>query len=196
MQGKFAVIGYGSLIWDLEVLEPHVSLPWHMGGGPRMPMEFSRISPKRLMGLVVVLDAEHGVACATHAVPSRRESIHAAAEDLRERERSPSIDFIGAVCLQSGFQRAHSPAIAEVVRAWCEEHEVSGAVWTDLPKNFAEHAGEPFSLEAARRYLRTLEGDSLAEAVRYIDNAPVETATPLRALLATDDWWLSLPREA
>ena len=56
MKGRFAVIGWGSLIWDLEILEPHVRLPWAMGGGPRMPMEFSRISPKRLMGLVVVLD--------------------------------------------------------------------------------------------------------------------------------------------
>ena len=75
MDGRYAIIGWGSLIWDLEILTPHVDLPWRMRAGPALPMEFSRISIKRKMALAVCLDIERGVPCATHAVPSRRDAI-------------------------------------------------------------------------------------------------------------------------
>ena len=123
-EGRFAVLGYGSLIWDLEILGPHVELPWFMGLGPALPMEFSRISPKRLLGLVVVLDPDHGSECPTHAIPSRKNNIHAVADDLCARERASDLKFIGAVCRRSGFSRSHSPRVAELVEAWCEN--VSG----------------------------------------------------------------------
>ena len=55
---RYAIIGWGSLIWDLESLEPHVRGDWSMGAGPRLPMEFTRVSPKRKRALVVCLDAE------------------------------------------------------------------------------------------------------------------------------------------
>lgn len=194
MRDRFAIIGYGSLIWDLEVLAPHVVLPWLMGGGPALPMEFSRISAKRKMGLVVVLDAQHGEPCATHAVPSVRSDIHDVAEDLRVREQATDIRYIGAVCRATGFERSHDPAVADIVRRWCEDIGATGAVWTDLPRNFADESGTPFSLVAGREYLKTLRGESLAEAIRYIDNAPEQTNTPLRRALACDDWWQALPR--
>ena len=116
MRDTFVILGYGSLIWDLDDLAPHVELPWYMHAGPAMPMEFSRISPKRKMGLVVVLDAEHGEPCATHAVRSRKEDIHAVADDLKARERATDLKYIGAVCRRSGFERSHDPRIAELVR--------------------------------------------------------------------------------
>ena len=160
-----------------------------------MPMEFSRVSPKRKMGLAVVLDAHNGVDCPTHAVPSVREDIHSVAEDLRARERAKGIEFIGAYCVSTGFRRSHHPEVLDRVEVWCDETGALGAVWTDLPANFSEHVGEAFSIEAAQRYLRTLRGESLAEAVRYIDNAPVETQTPLRTHLENDEWWTGLGRD-
>jgi hypothetical protein len=193
--GRYMVLGFGSLIWDLEILTPHVKLPWHMSRGPALPMEFSRVSPKRLMGLAVVLDPENGSDCLTHAVASGRDDVHAVAEDLRRRERASDIKFIGAVCVRTDFVRAHHSRISETVRRWCGDVNAAGAVWTDLPGNFSEHTGNPFSLGAARTYLQTLRGDSLREAVRYIDNAPVETDTPLRRMLAADPWWAELPRD-
>ena len=69
LEGRFAVLGYGSLIWDLDDLAPHVELPWAMGGGPLLPMEFSRISPKRKMGLLS-FSTDNGVPCPTHAIAS------------------------------------------------------------------------------------------------------------------------------
>ena len=195
LRDAYVVLGYGSLIWDLEVLAPRVRLPWYMDAGPRLPMEFSRISPKRLMGLVVVIDAEHGQPCPTHAIASRRDDIHAAAEDLRERERANSLDYIGAVCLRSGFERALQPHVATQIRDWCAAIGAAGAVWTDLPQNFRRHTGGEFSLDSALAYLHTLSGANLEEAVRYIENAPLATDTPLRRMLAVDAWWQAVAEQ-
>lgn len=196
LQGGYAILGWGSLIWDLDDLAPHVTLPWHMVGGPRLPMEFSRISPKRRRSLVVVLDPCDGVDCPTHAIRSIRDDIHTAAEDLRRRERAGSIDQIGALCTETGFARSTMPAITRRVADWCAATGARGAVWTDLPRNFLAETGTPFTLEAGLAYLRGLTGDSLAEARRYIDSAPAQTDTPLRRRLRDDPWWRALAHPA
>ena len=86
------------------------------------------------------------------------------------------------------MQRA-SPQITDRVRQWCQAEGWAGAVWTDLPSNFPEHLGVGFSVPRALAYLGGLTGDSLDEAVRYIENAPAATDTPLRRALAGEDWW-------
>ncbi len=47
-------------------------------------------------------------------------------------------------------------------------------------------------MRAGLDYLRALEGDSLAEAQRYIRRAPWTTRTPLRRALSADPWWRGL----
>lgn len=189
LRGRYAILGWGSLLWDLADLSPKVAGPWHVGAGPRLPLEFSRISPKRRMSLVVVIDPEHGEDCPTHAIASRRRRIGEAAHDLRRRERAMTLRHIGAVCLASGLVRASHPDTAGRVRAWCRRTGAIGAVWTDLPRNFEDRAGEAFSVEAGLAYLRALEGRSASEARRYIDGAPAATDTPLRRRLAAELWW-------
>ena len=134
IRGHYAVLGYGSLIWDLDDLAPHVQLPWAMGGGPLMPMEFSRVSPKRKMGLVVVLDADNGELCPTHAIASVRSDIHSVAEDLKNREHASSIKQIGALCMESEFVRSGSSrnrtARKTVVHGfWCTRRSMDGFAW-------------------------------------------------------------------
>jgi hypothetical protein len=189
----YAILGWGSLIWDMENLAPHVRGDWAMGAGPALPMEFTRVSPKRKLGLAVCLDATHGDHCATHAIASAKDGIAAVATDLARRERAPE-DRIGAVCLASGHSHGSSPEIVEGVLRWCLGKGWTGAVWTDLPSNFEDHLGEAFTVPRAIYYLRSLAGDSLDEAVRYIENAPAATDTPLRRALAKDDWWCGQAR--
>jgi len=184
----YAILGWGSLLWDLDTLAPHVAGGWAVGAGPALPMEFSRVSPKRRLGLVVCLDAADGVGCTTHAIASVRGEIGAVVTDLARRERAPEA-LIGAVCLATGHAHGASPDVVEGVRNWCAAEGWAGAVWTDLAPNFADHLGDAFSIPRALAYLRTLAGDSLDEAVRYIENAPAATDTPLRRALALDDWW-------
>ena len=185
---RYAIIGWGSLIWDLDDLAGHVRGAWAMGAGPRLPMEFTRVSPKRRKALVVCLDPVHGVGCGTNVIVSARDRIEAAIEDLARRERAP-LEHIGALCLGTGHTQGSKPAVAEAVRRWCEAGGWAGAVWTDLPSNFEAELGEAFSVARALAYLRTLEGPGLDEAVRYIESAPPATDTPLRRALGAEDWW-------
>jgi len=183
----YAILGWGSLLWDLDDLAPHVHPGWAMGAGPALPMEFTRISPKRKQGLVVIVDHAHGVPCPTHAIRSRRAALEPAIDDLARRERT-TVDLTGGVCVCTGVLHGR-PEIAAIVAEWCTATGWDGAVWTDLPGNFAEKQGAPFTIERAIAYLQTLTGESLDEAVRYIENAPAETVTPLRRALAADPWW-------
>lgn len=186
---RIAIIGWGSLIWDLEILTPHVAGDWLMEAGPKLPMEFSRISPKRKLGLAVCLDPDAGVACKTHIIQSSRRDITEALEDLRARERAPE-GRIGAY--HRDFQHSRMPEVVELVKNWCAANGWDGAVWTDLEPNFKAHTAQDFSVQNGVEYLKTLQGESLKEAYDYIQNAPAQTDTPLRAALKNDPWWQGL----
>lgn len=186
-----AIIGWGSLIWDLEILEPQVDPRWQRGAGPALPLEFSRVSPKRKKALALIVDPEHGTSCATSLVVSRRKSLEEAVADLAARERAP-LERIGYASA-NGNWRSNVDGVAERFEAWFKTSGFAGAVWTDLPGNFHEETGTPYSLTAAMEYLQGLEGLSLLEAKRYIELAPEETMTALRKTLAGKDWWAGVP---
>lgn len=179
------ILGWGSLIWDLDDLAPNVEGPWRMAAGPAVPLEFSRVSPKRKMGLAVCIDFDHGAPCPTHAIASRRANPMESQEDLAARERAP-LERIGVWCARTGQGEGRS---ADLVAAWCEATGAAGAVWTDLTSNYLEYHVEGFSLAHAEDYLQTLSGESRDEAVRYIENAPPGTDTPLRRRLSARAWW-------
>lgn len=189
-RGAVAILGWGSLLWDLDDLAPKVAGPWDLRAGPRLPMEFSRISPKRAMSLVVCLDPEHGIGCATHAIRSTRGDVTEAIADLAARERAPlgRIGWADAAGLGAG----RMPEVVALVGAWCRERGWAAAVWTDLEPNFREATGAAFTVTEGVAYLRTLGDASLGEARRYIRQAPSTTRTPLRRALACDPWWRGL----
>ncbi len=190
--GRIAVIGWGSLLWDLDDLTPKVSGDWKVAGGPRLPFEFVRVSDKRKKALVVVIDYEHGVECATSFIESARTQLHDAVDDLAARERTTK-EYIGH-CDLNGNGAAHiAPNASNTVQHWLNGNGFDGAVWTDLPGNFQERLSQPFSLEAAMRYLQGLQGDARTEAKCYITNAPANIDTPLRTALVTQAWWRDIP---
>jgi len=191
MAKRIAIIGWGSLIWDLETLTPHTVGDWKMTKGPRLPMEFSRISPKRNMGLVVCLDPKVGVLCATHVIRSSRDDVQSALRDLALRERAPH-GRIGWADIAGGAGRMGSMVLQ--VQQWCAENDWYGAVWTDLEPNFRDHTQQDFSVARGIAYLKTLHSNNLPEAFNYIENAPQYTKTPLRDALAADGWWQSLKK--
>ncbi len=189
---RIAILGWGSLLWDLDDLAPKVAGGWLHRAGPRLPMEFARISPKRKMGLVLCLDPGDGTGCATHAIRSRRTDPEATRADLAARERAP-LNRIGWADA-AGRGESRLPEVVDAVAEWCRATGWSGAVWTDLEPNFRETTGADFSVAAGKDYLRGLGAESLPEAVRYIRNAPGTTRTKLRRALAVDPWWRELNR--
>lgn len=188
--GPIAVLGWGSLLWDLDGLAAQVEGAWALRAGPVLPMEFSRISPKRRLGLVVCLDPASGEPCPTHAIRSRRARLPEAVADLAARERA-SRDWIGWA-EAGGSGRGRMPEVVRAVAGWCARRGWAGAVWTDLEPNFAAVTGRRFAVAEGLGYLKALEAANLAEAHRYIRNAPSSTRTPLRRALACDPWWRGL----
>ena len=186
---KIAILGWGSLLWDIENLAPFVTGDWRMSGGPALPMEFSRVSPKRKMGLAVCLDPENGALCATHAIQSTRTDVELSVQDLAARERA-SISRIGWATTTDSFGRL--PAVNALVTQWCIEGDYDAALWTDLEPNFEQPPRDAFTVPRAIAYLKTLRGEQIEEAYRYIEEAPPTTMTPLRRALEQDPWWTSL----
>lgn len=185
-----AIIGYGSLIWDLDDLARKVVGGWHMGAGPAMPVEFSRVSPKRKRALALVIENDLAEHSRTSYIASSRSNLSDAMVDLAARERT-QLQHIGWAT-QSGNAKSCNDVVAQSVVEWLAATGHEAAVWTDLNGNFLDHTGEPFSHDRASQYLQTLPGESLLEAWRYITFAPVETDTPFRRYLTRQGWWMSL----
>lgn len=183
------ILGYGSLIWDLDDLAPKVAGGWRMGEGPEFPLEFTRISPKRKQALALVID-KGGDLCPSHAIRSVRGTVSEAVADLAARERTIP-EHIGWTDLTTGRHKSDFDGVAERVTEWCAAEGAAGAVWTDLDGNF-----DGFTVARGIAYLKSLTGESIAAAEEYINCAPVETDTPLRRALAADPWWQNLTRKA
>ncbi len=184
-----AIIGYGSLLWDLGRLGPRVRGDWQRGAGPRLPLEFSSVSRRKRPGaLGVGIDADVGADCATAVIAAVAASVAEARRDLAEREEMEE-SRIGAVEPGTGLIAARVPAIGARIADWCRGEGWDGAVWADYPPNFAEVKGTPFSIPAAFDHLRGLDDAGLLHAVPYITLAPPQTDTPLRRALAADGWW-------
>jgi hypothetical protein len=72
------------------------------------------------------------------------------------------------------------PRAVETIAAWAAERGWDAVVWTALGSNFYDRAGEPFSVEAAMRYLDTRDEATRDKALTYIRRAPAVVQTPVR----------------
>ena len=190
---KIAVIGFGSLLWDLDDLAPKVSGEWKMYEGPILPLEFSLVSRKRHYALALVIDYGDGAPCPTCVIDSVRSEIGAAIVDLANRERMEPTN-IGFVDRNTGASHSHREETRNTFWNWIEDSTYDGAVWTDGERNFEALTGRAFSLKTAQDHLRSLQGISLEEARLYIRNAPARVETPLRRALEGAPWWHNDPK--
>tara|TARA_Y100001934_G_scaffold57703_1_gene71567 strand:+ start:3475 stop:4056 length:582 start_codon:yes stop_codon:yes gene_type:complete len=185
---KIAVIGFGSLLWDLDNLASKVSGKWKMYQGPVLPLEFSLVSRKRHLALALVIDYLDGAPCPTCVIDSIRSDISASVIDLAERERMEPSN-IGFIDRASGQSHSHRKETQQTLWHWIKNSDYDGAVWTDGERNFEDLTGKRFSLQTAQDHLWSLRGVSLEEARRYIREAPSRVETPLRKALDGSPWW-------
>lgn len=184
----YAIIGWGSLLWDLDCLADQTRGPWRINRGPLMPLEFTRVSLKRDRALALVVDLEHGAWCRTSTIFSRRTDIRETVKDLAKREHTDEKN-IGVATRDGQFLQSRHEQIARTIGQWLETTGYAGAVWTDTSSNFESIARTPFTVSSAIDYLQTLSDDSIVEARRYITNAPAAVQTPLRDALRENRWW-------
>lgn len=177
MTVRIALLGWGSLLWE----GGNTFDDWHehwQCDGPPLRIEFSRVSSSRGGALTLVIDPENGVPIRVAWCLSRRQIIGEAIEDLHKREQTP-VHNIGRFAV-TGETNCHDIESLDSISAWATERELDGVVWTDLRSNFAKKVGEPFSVDVAMRYLKSLEGESRTKAVEYFQRAPSFVQTPLR----------------
>ena len=186
---RIAIIGFGSLLWDLDDLAPHVSGDWYVDHGPTLPIEFALVSRKRKRALAAVIDHGFGEHCVASVIESRKDTLPEAVADLARRERCDE-QHIGALHRANGFSRAKHSVTTELVGEWLQTTHYHAAIWTDAQSNFEEMTGVVFSVTTAVEYLQALPQESLREAKRYIENAPVDT--PLRRELQDKVWWIEV----
>lgn len=194
---KIAALAWGSLVWDRRSLKVVGDFT---PSGPRLPIEFCRVSGDRRLTLVI--DEALGAPCITYQALSFCPDLDAAIRNLWGRESGPDQPLpadleaqttVGFVDLAAGARSAIAleryPGSVEIIGSWADASGYDAVIWTSLTSNFAapEKANEPFSVEAAIRYLDGLDKLSFARALHYIWNAPAEVQTPVRA--AVDLRW-------
>jgi hypothetical protein len=148
-------------------------------------VEFSRVSKDARLTLVIDLVA--GVLITTRYTLSPRTLTLDVAKDLAAREGT-GLGQIGFIDVGEGTSSADAKpeqkSTCATVRAWCQKHRFTGAVWTALNSNFRDETGKDFSTENAIAYLQDLPKSARAVALHYIRSAPEEVVTPVRNAVA------------
>lgn len=176
---KISVLAWGSLVWNRGKL---AIVGDFAPTGPRLPIEFCRVS--RDGRLTLVIDETFGKPCVTYSALSAFDDLDAAIENLRVREGMPNTRGVGFTVADRGRQSARAierhPRAVKSITTWVKANGLDAAIWTALGSNFAEKTREPFTVEAATRYLETERAKMLDAALDYIRRAPQEVQTPFR----------------
>lgn len=182
--GKFACLGWGSLIWepgDLPILHE-----WRKDG-PNLPLEFAR---KSLDGRMTLVVCEQGTVCPTLWNSLSSTSLEEARKTLAMREGLPSTKN-AAFWSGSGASQHHG---TELVGAWAKRRGFAGVVWTGLPPKspVTDQNNDYPSIDDVLFHLSGLQGYSASKAEEYVRNAPNQIATAYRARISEELGWHAL----
>lgn len=184
---RVCILGWGSLLWDEHPAFDKWHGDWNKDG-PKLKLEFSRISKTRLGALTLVIDADHGEECQVAYAESRRDDPEDAICDLRNREGTVRARM-GFMFLDGSRSQGGDEQTQEAIRSWAAEKKADVVVWTDLPSNFEKEKKKPFSLDEAFRHLQELPAEGKAKAAEYVWRAPDFVVTPLRQRLQQEPWF-------
>jgi hypothetical protein len=183
---KIAILGWGSLLWDKADLQ--LATPFELTG-PNLPIEFCRVSKNHRLTLII--DETFGTLCQTYAATSAHAELSDAIENLRLREAMSGAQDVGYVETASQERSAAAtdrhPHAVETIADWAQHAGYDAVIWTALDSHFERQTREPFSVNAAMRFLEGLEQndtEAFARALHYIRNAPAATQTPVRDAVA------------
>ncbi len=172
---KIVVLCWGSLYWDLRGLE--LSNERWEEDGPRLPLEFCRISSDGRATLVI---NENGNICTTYWQIHKYQNLDEAKKNLKKREGC-NIECIGSITQDEPC----SKPITKSIHSWLlEKPNIDAVIWTNLESNWPQkRGGEDFSIESLRRYLEESKSMSHWEKIeKYFVEAPPQTQTDGRKL--------------
>jgi hypothetical protein len=178
---RVACLGWGSLLWDPRTLPMADSF---RPEGPRLPIEFSRVSTDGRVTLVIDPGASE---IETYCVRMDVASLGQAIEALGVREKvAPARvrDWIGSQARDASGGAGGGecePVVRARIAEWLAASSFDAVVWTALPPRTPAGDLELPSLEVLIEHLRSLEGSALERAEQYIRRAPAKVRTPHRA---------------
>lgn len=181
---KIAILGWGSLLWEggQQFDEQHKT--W-CDDGPRLKIEFSRISKSRQRALTLVIDNDNGSETTVAWCLSTRGSVEDAICDLRCREGTT----VENIDCQRVSEEPDPTSVDDPVAAWARTRGLDAVIWTALKSNFQQCTGRAFSVDAAVEHIRALDPAGKAKAAEYVWRAPEFVRTPLRDALQREPWF-------
>lgn len=179
---RIAVIGWGSLIWDPRDLQ--IEDEWH-SDGPMLPVEFARVSSGNRLTLVLIDTAPLQP---TLWAFLRTATLAEAIKSLAEREGTSEANI--GHWSQTDDHTTLQGDISKTVNHWAKEKGIDGVVWTALgpkkPNGEEGLATEDELIEYLRNLLKHRDATAAKE---YIETAPSQIQTPLRARIQTEFGW-------
>lgn len=182
-----AILGWGSLLWDVRPEFDDQHLPWEFDG-PELKIEFSRVSQTRGGALTLVIDPINGAMCRVAHARSKRKDPEDAICDLRSREGTTRAN-VGFWFIDGSRQQAKDTDTSSAIKAWAKGKAVDVVVWTDLASNFEKVCGRAFTIEHALSHVSALDAKAKSSAAEYVWRAPDLVATPLRTALQSMPWF-------
>jgi len=187
MPPQIAVLGWGSLLWEVRHEFDAQHDDWRFDG-PSLKLEFSRVSKTRLGALTLVIDPINGADCTVAWCISRRNGVEDAVADLRCREGTTLGNTGRLLTSQSENRSPDSDTEKEILR-WASARGLDAVVWTALTSNFADKVKSPFSIDEALDYLKRLSPAAKVKAAEYIWRAPEFIRTPVRTAVTQATWF-------
>jgi hypothetical protein len=180
---SIAIIGWGSLVWNPDTLKIQFN-HWY-SNGPRLPIEFSRISKDNRVSLVIDPTSER---IQTLWAFSSFYTIAEARENLSQREGT-TLKNIRFIDLLTGQTSDMSKDEYHWVSEWADGKQLEGIIWTGLQRNFESkfeqlHGRRPtLSVDGILDHLGRLDFKSFGVARNYILRTHPQIQTPFRPAL-------------
>jgi hypothetical protein len=186
---RIGCLAWGSLLWDPRSL-PRAGA--FRDDGPRLPIEFSRVSSDGRVTLVIDPAAPE---VTTWWAPLTVDSLEEAVARLGARERIDPSQWPRWVGRRSARDPEPDPGgradgIGRRVGRWLAASGLEAVVWTALPMRGPGGARARPDVETLVAHLRSLEGEARRRAEQYIRRAPARLETPNRRCFEERLGWL------
>jgi len=185
---RIAILGWGSLLWDISDKgfgDQHED--WKLDG-PTLKLEFSRKSTSRLNALTLVIDPIHGQECHVAYSLSKRPSLDEAIADLSAREKTKN-GSVGVAFADGSRPNGRDSSSIDVISQWAKDQSIDVVIWTDLPGSFSGVPKHEF-IKAAVDHVQRLPTEGKVKAAEYVWRAPDFVVTPLRNVLQSEPWFI------
>tara|TARA_R110002124_G_C8732034_1_gene496703 strand:+ start:44 stop:577 length:534 start_codon:yes stop_codon:yes gene_type:complete len=166
---KIAILGWGSLIWNPEILNFDKERNW-IETGPILPIEFSRISRNGRLTLVIT---KNGSDVQTLYAYSSEITLDNALQNLRKREGT-TLKNIGYYIKSSEQFFPSDFEFKQNILDWINNNDIDAVIWTNLNENWNDKT------QNRLEYLETLDKERKELTKEYIQNTPEQIKTTLR----------------